>query len=79
MHKNIKLKDYSRSVYFQTLEELKVTLEHDYKGRHIAIHLTSPRGMVAPYFVSVLPCGEVVETYGNNIPINWELLEQVLH
>lgn len=78
MHKNIKLKDYARSVYFQTLHELKVTLEHDYKGRHVAIHLRSPRGMVAPFFVSVKADGEVVETYGSNPPVNWDLLEQVL-
>lgn len=78
MHKNIKLKDYSRSVYFQTLEELKITLEHDFKGRHVAIHLTSPRGIVAPYFITVTSDGDVVETYGNNPPVNWDLLEQVL-
>lgn len=76
--KAIKLKDYSRSKYFNSLNELKVTLEHDYHGRHVAIHLKNKRGMIQPFFVSITDSGEVVESYGNNRPVDWELLQQLL-
>lgn len=79
MPKSIKLKDYSRSVYFPTLNELKLTLQHDYLGRHVAIHLKSKRGLTAPFFVSVKDDGEVVETYGSSRPVDWDLLEKVLN
>lgn len=79
MPKSIKLKDYSRSVYFQTLSELKLTLQHDYIGRHVAIHLKSKRGLTAPFFVSINDDGEVVESYGSMRPVDWDMLEKVLN
>lgn len=63
---NLKIKDYSRSKYFNSVLELKTVLEHDYLGRHVAIHYKTLTGFIQVLFVSVSDDGIITDSYKSN-------------
>lgn len=74
---NIKIKDFSRSKYFNSVLELKTVLQLDYPGRHIAIHYVTKSGMVAVVFVSVDENGCITDSYKGH-EIDFEEIESKL-
>lgn len=71
---NLKIKDYSRSKYFNTVFELQTVLQHDYTGRHVAIHYKTNSGMISVIFVSVSDEGLITDSYKGH-EINFEEIE----
>lgn len=77
MKTSIKIKDYSRSRYFSSLEELRVILEHDYLDRVVTLHLRASSGsLIPPSRLVVTPNGQVQEIYGTDL--EWDGLALIL-
>lgn len=74
---NIKIKDYSRSKYFDSILELKTILKHDYLGRHIAIHYRTKTNFIQVIFVSVSESGVITDSYKGE-EINFDQIESDL-
>ncbi|MDM1717376.1 hypothetical protein [Thiopseudomonas alkaliphila] len=77
MKKSIKIKDYARSIYFKSLEELKIILEHDYVGRVITVHLTAKSGKLMPPCRYVITDEGVQELCGRDL--KWDRLALALN
>ncbi len=77
MKTNIKIKDYSRSRYFNSLEELKTILEYDYMDRVITLYLKAGSGkLIPPCRLVITPEGYIQETCGNDL--QWDRLALTL-
>lgn len=77
MKTNIKIKDYSRSRYFNSLEELKTILEYDYMDRVITLYLKASSGkLIPPCRLVITPEGYIQETCGNDL--QWDRLALTL-
>lgn len=74
---NIKIKDYSRSRYFNSILELETVLKHDYLGRHVAIHYRTKTNFIQVVFVSVSDTGVITDSYKGD-EINFDQIESDL-
>lgn len=59
----IKIRYNSKDQTCKDLAELRSVLSRDYIGRHVAVHVTHPNGMVKVYYASVDDLGRVLHTY----------------
>lgn len=75
----LKIKDFGRDVEFNSVSELRKSLEENYKNNHVTILYTSkPHGLTHSVFVSVKDDGSITKTYGNQEFVDFREIESNL-
>lgn len=71
---NMRIKDYSRSVYFHDVLSLKTILSLDYRGRDLVFFFEN-EDTRKKIHISVDKDGEVKYTHGQRKPVDFDSLE----
>ncbi|MBO1897676.1 hypothetical protein HNW13_018215 [Shewanella sp. BF02_Schw] len=57
------IKQFTKKVYCNSAEEVKVTLKREFRGTHVSLQEPSASGINRICFLTVLPTGAIIDTY----------------
>lgn len=57
------IKKFTKKIPCNSLEEVKVTLQSEFRGNHVSLLEPSDSGVNRITFLTVLPTGSIIDTY----------------
>lgn len=80
MSAQIRVKDFGKSIPFNSIEDMRSTLQREYTGKSVSVVIQgAERGNKKLLFISVTDKGVIEETYGEKKTVNFSELSSYLH